>query len=200
MCSINAIDTFNKNHDTSTMGYKQYMQRGYKLLIAGGAILAAGIILIVMTFIIFKQQSFSINSSIGMISPGKSMVKTSEVNAGKKMAIAINYQPSDVPLNIQVIQQPSLAKILDLNFTHRLFTNFVPSKDGTDNIMITNLGTKQVSANTIFGSIEFFDATGQPKTSLSVMAISGPLLSFIGIIVLIIGGIFLLKDRIRTRR
>src|SRR5919198_5867952 len=130
MCSINAIDTFNKNHDTSTMGYKQYMQRGYKLLIAGGAILAAGIILIVMTFIIFKQQSFSINSSIGMISPSKSMVKTSEVNAGKKMAIAINYEPPEVPLNVQVIQEPVPAKILDLNFTHRLFTNFVPSKNG----------------------------------------------------------------------
>jgi hypothetical protein len=176
------------------------MQRGYKLLIAGGAILAAGIILIGVTFVILKQQSFSINSSIETISPGKSMVKTSEMNVGKKMAIVVNYQPSDVPLNIQVIQQPGLAKILDLNFTHRLFTNFMPTKDGIDNIMITNLGTKQVSANIIFGSSEFFDAGGQPKTSLSVMAIAGPLLSFIGIIVLIIGGIFLLKDRIRTRR
>ena len=57
-----------------------------------------------------KQQSFSINLSSETISPGKSMFKTSEVNAGKKMAIAVNYQPSEVPLNIQVIQQPDLAK------------------------------------------------------------------------------------------
>ena len=173
------------------------MQRGYKLLIAGGGILALGIILIGITFVILKQQSFSINSSIETISPSKSMFKSSQVTAGKKMAIVVIYQPPDVPLNIRVIQQPGLAKILDLNFTHRLFTNFVPSKDGMDNIMITNLGTKQVSANAIFGSSEFFDATGQPKTALSGMAIAGPLLSFIGIIVLIIGGIFLLKDRIR---
>jgi uncharacterized protein (UPF0333 family) len=173
------------------------MQRGYKLLISGGGILALGIILIGITFVILKQQSFSINSSIETISPSKSMFKSSQVTAGKKMAIVVNYQPPDVPLNIRVIQQPGLAKILDLNFTHRLFTNFVPSKDGMDNIMITNLGTKQVSANAIFGSSEFFDATGQPKTALSGMAIAGPLLSFIGIIVLIIGGIFLLKDRIR---
>ena len=54
------------------------------------------------------------------------MFKTSEVSAGKKMAIAANYQPPDVPLNIQVIQQPGLAKILDPNFSHRLFTNFMP--------------------------------------------------------------------------
>jgi hypothetical protein len=129
------------------------------------------------------------------------MVKASEMNIGKKMTIVVNYQPPDVPLNIQVIQQPGLAKVLDLNFTDRLFTSFIPNKNGTDNIMITNLGTKQVSANTIFGSSEFFDTGGQPKTSLSAMAIAGPSLSFIGIIILIIGGIFLLMDRItRTRR
>lgn len=173
------------------------MRRGYKLVIAGTAILVVGIILIRMTFIILKQQSLSINSSFETISPGKSMLKLSEVKAGKKMAIAVNYQPPYVPLNIQVIQRPRLAKILDLNFTHSLFTNFVPSKDGMDNIMITNLGTKEVSANAIFGSIEFFDADGQPKTTLSVMAIAGPLLSLIGIIVLTIGGIFLIRDRTR---
>jgi glucose uptake protein GlcU len=176
------------------------MQRGYKLLIAGAGILALGLILIGITFVILKQQSFSINSSIETISPGKSIFKTSEVLAGKKMAIVVNYQPSDVPLNIQVIQQPGLTKVLDLNFTNRLFTNFMPNKDGMDNIMITNLGTKQVSANTIFGSSEFFDAGGQPKTALGAMAIAGPFLSFIGIIVLIIGGIFLLKDRIKGKR
>ena len=176
------------------------MQRAHKLLIAGGATLAAGIILIGITFVILKQQSFSINSSIQTISPGKSVFKTSEVLTGKKMAIVVNYQPADMPLNIQVIQQPGLAKILDLNFTNRLFTNLVPNKDGTDNIMITNLGTQQVSANIIFGSSEFFDVGGQPKTSLGAMAIAGPFLSFIGIIILIIGGILLLKDRIRKRK
>jgi len=176
------------------------MQRAHKLLIAGGATLAAGIILIGITFVILKQQSFSINSSIQTISPGKSVFKTSEVLSEKKMAIVVNYQPADMPLNIQVIQQPGLAKILDLNFTNRLFTNFVPNKDGTDNIMITNLGTQQVSANIIFGSSEFFDVGGQPKTPLGAMAIAGPFLSFIGIIILIIGGILLLKDRIRKRK
>src|SRR5919202_1109581 len=175
------------------------MQRGYKLLIAGGTILAAGIILIGITFVILKQQSFSISSSIQTISPGKSMFKTSEMKGGKKMTIVVNYQPADVPLNIQVIQQPGLAKILDLNFTNRLFTNLVPNKDGTDNIMITNLGTQQVSANIIFGSSEFFDVGGQPKTSLGAMAIAGPFLSFIGIIILIIGGILLLKNRLRRK-
>ena len=176
------------------------MRLGHKLLIAGAAILVMGIILIGITFVILKQQSFSIDSSIETISPGKSIVKNSEVEVGRKIAIVVNYQPTDVPLNIQVIQQPGLAKILDLNFTHKLFTNFVPNKDGTDIIMITNLGTKQVSANVIFGSTEFFDSRGQPNTGMSAMAIAGPLLMFIGIVILIIGGVFLLRDRIRNMR
>ena len=60
------------------------MRRGYKLLAVGAAILVVGIILIGITFVILKQQSFSINSSIETISPGKSIFKTSEVKAGKK--------------------------------------------------------------------------------------------------------------------
>jgi uncharacterized membrane protein len=178
----------------------RYMQRGYKLLISGAAILVIGIILIGITFVILKQQSFSINTSIETISPGKSMFKTSDVKAGKKMSIAVNYQPSNEPLNVQVIQQPGLAKILDVNFTQRLFTNFTSTKDGKDNVIITNLGSKEVSANTVFGSNEFFHAGGQPQIALSATALAGPLLSFIGIIVLVIGGIFLLIDRSRRKR
>lgn len=181
-------------------GYLEHMQRGYKLLIAGATLLVIGIVLIGTILLMLKQQSFSINSSSETISPGKSMLKTSEVNAGKKMAIVVYYQPSDVLLNIQVRQQPDLAKILDLNFTDRLFTNFMPIKDGMDNIMIRNLGTKQVSVNTIFGSSEFFDSVGQPKTILGAMAIAGPLSSFIGIIVLIVGGLFSIRYRIRIRK
>ena len=55
------------------------MQRGSRLLFAGGGILVGGIILIGIIFVILKQQSFSINSSIETISPGKSIFKTSEV-------------------------------------------------------------------------------------------------------------------------
>jgi hypothetical protein len=60
------------------------MQRGYRLLIAGAAILAVGIILIGITFVILKQQSFSINSSIETVSPGKSMFKTMKYGQERK--------------------------------------------------------------------------------------------------------------------
>jgi hypothetical protein len=40
----------------------------------------------------------------------------------------------------------------------------------------------------------------QVRTALDAMAIAEPLLSFIGIIVLIIGGIFLVKYRIKRKK
>ena len=101
-------------------------------------------------FVILKQSSFSINTSIETISPGKSVIKTSDVKAGTKMTIVVTYQPAEVPLNVQVVQEPGLSKILDANFTHKLFANFTPNKDGAANIIITNLGSNQVSANTLF--------------------------------------------------
>lgn len=66
--------------------------------------------------------------------------------------------------------------------------------------MITNLGKKEVSANVIFGNREFFDSSGQPNAAMGAMAIAGPLLIFIGVVILIISGVFLLMNRIRNMR
>jgi hypothetical protein len=97
------------------------MQRSHKILIIGTAILAIGIILIILTFAILNQSSFSISTSYDTIAPGRSILKTIDTSTGTNMAISINYQPSDVPLNVQIIQEQDLAKILDLNFTNKLF-------------------------------------------------------------------------------
>ena len=93
------------------------MQRGYKILIIGAAALAAGIILTLTVIVVLKQSSFNIDASVDIVSPGKSIFKTSEVSRGAKMAIGINSKPSDIPVNLQIIERPGLAKILDVNFT-----------------------------------------------------------------------------------
>ncbi|MGA9744665.1 MAG: hypothetical protein WBQ16_08610 [Nitrososphaeraceae archaeon] len=118
------------------------------------------------------------------VSPGKSIFKTSEVSRGAKMAIGINSKPSDIPVNLQIIERPGLAKILDVNFTGSLFKNFISNRDGEDTMMITNLGSKEVSANTVFGNSDFFDSSGQPKIFLGAAAVSGIILSFASIIIL----------------
>jgi uncharacterized membrane protein len=176
------------------------MQRSHKILIIGAAILAVGIILIVLTFATLNQSSFSINTSYDTIAPGSSILKSIDTSTGTNMTISANYQPTDVPLNVQIIQEEDLLKIQDVNFTNKLFTNFVPKKDGDINILITNLGSEQISGNLAFGNNEFFDSVGQPKATLSATAIAGPFLSFIGFVVLIVGGIFYFIDRRRIRK
>ncbi|MGA7142043.1 MAG: hypothetical protein WBX29_08535 [Nitrososphaeraceae archaeon] len=176
------------------------MQRGYKILIIGAAAMAAGIILTLTVMVVLKQSSFNINASMETVSPGKSIFKTSEVSRGAKMAIGINSKPSDIPVNLQIIERPGLAKILDVNFTGSLFKNFISNRDGEDTMMITNLGSKEVSANTVFGNSDFFDSSGQPKIFLGAAAVSGIILSFASIIILIVGGIILFIDRRRTKR
>jgi uncharacterized membrane protein len=176
------------------------MQRSYKILIIGTAILAIGIILITLTFALLNQSSFSISTNYDTIAPGRSILKTFDTSTGTNMAISVNYQPSNVPLNVQIIQGQDLTKMLDVNFTNKLFTNFIPKKDGVNNILITNLGSEPISGNIAFGNNEFFDNDGQPRATLGATAIAGPLLSFIGIVVLIIGGIFYFIDRRRIRK
>ena len=176
------------------------MQRSHKILIIGAAILAVGIILIILTFTVLGQSSFSISTSYDTIAPGNSILKTIDTSTGANMSISANYQPTDVPLNVQIIQEQDLSKILDVNFTNKLFTNFVPKQDGVNNILITNLGSEQISGNIAFGNNEFFDSAGQPKATLSATAIAGPFLSFIGFVVLIVGGIFYFIDRRRIRK
>jgi hypothetical protein len=176
------------------------LQRGYKILIMGGGALAVGIILTMAIFLTFKQTSFNINTGIDVVSPRKSIFKTSEVNRGEKMAIGISSKPSDIPMNLQIIERPGLAKILDVNFTGSLFENFMPNRDGEDTIMITNLGSKEVSANTVLGNSDFFDSSGQPKIFLGAAALSGVFLSFAGVVILILGGIILFIDRRRAKK
>ena len=116
------------------------------------------------------------------------------------MAIGINSKPSDIPMNLQIIEREGLAKILDVNFTGSLFKIFMSNRDGEDTMMITNLGSKEVSVNTVFGNSDFFDASGQPKIFLGAVTVSGIMLSFVSIIILIAGGIILLIDRRRAKR
>ena len=154
------------------------MQRGYKILIIGAVAMATGIILTLSVMAVLKQTSFNIDASVDIVSPSKSIFKTSEVSRGTKMAIGINSKPADIPMNLQIIERQGLAKILDVNFTGSLFENFIPNRDGEDSIMITNLGSKEVSANTVLGNSDFFDSNGQPKIFLGTAAISGIILVF----------------------
>jgi hypothetical protein len=66
--------------------------------------------------------------------------------------------------------------------------------------MISNIGPHESTTNIVFGNRDFFDPSGQPIILLATLSIASLLLSFAGIVVLIIGGVILFVDKRRIKR
>lgn len=184
------------------------LKLGQKLLVIGAVLLAIGIVLIISTFFMIGQYSYSFSTSTQTVSAGESFTNEIEAQAGTNMTIAVEVQPSEVPMQLEVTQ-PGGHTITNFNFTDRTSTTFSPF-DGDYTIIITNLGNEQASINMVAGTNPFFASDGdddddrnnqqQANVALGAMAISGPILGGIGFIVIVIGAIvYFFKDR-RERR
>ncbi len=185
------------------------LKLGQKLLVIGAVLLAIGIVLVVATFFMIGQSSYSFSTSTQTVSAGESFTDEIEAQADTNMTIAVEVQPSEVPMQLEVTQ-PGGHTITNFNFTDRTSTTFTPF-DGDYTIIITNLGNEQASINMVAGTNPFFASDGddddddrnnqqQANIALGAMAISGPFLGGIGFIVIVIGAIvYFLRDRRRTR-
>jgi hypothetical protein len=183
------------------------LKLGQKLFVIGGVLLAIGIVLISATFIMIGQSSYSFSTSTQTISPGESFSNSIEAQPGTNMRVAVELQPSQVPMQLQV-RQPDGDVISNISFNDRTSTTFTPNTDGEYTIIITNTGNEQASVNMLAGTTTFFASDGnddgnpqQANVALGAMAISAPILGGIGFIVIVIGAIvYFLRDRRRTRR
>lgn len=182
------------------------LKLGQKLLVIGAALLAIGIVLIASTFVMVGQSSYSFSTSTQTVSAGESFSDIIEAQAGTNMTVAVEVQPSEVPMRLQVIQ-PAGDIVSNISFNDRTSTTFTPITDGEYTIIITNLGNEQASVNMLAGTTTFFTSDGsdgnqqqQANVALGAMAISGPILAGIGFIVIVIGAIvYFIRDRRRAR-
>lgn len=183
------------------------LKLGQKLLVIGAVLLAIGIVLVVATFFMVGQYSYSFSTSTQTVSAGESFTNEIEAQAGTNMTIAVEVQPSEVPMQLEV-RQPGGHVITNFNFTDRTSATFTPFM-GDYTIIITNIGNEQASINMGVGTSPFFASDGdddgnnqqQANVALGAMAISGPILGGIGFIVVVIGAIvYFLRDRRRARR
>ena len=122
------------------------------------------------------------------------------------MTVAVEVQPSQIPMQLQV-RQPGGNIISNVSFNDRTSTTFTPIADGEYTIIITNTGNEEASVNMLAGTTSFFASDGnddgdhqqQANVALGVMAISAPILGGIGFIVIVIGAIvYFLRDRRRA--
>jgi hypothetical protein len=177
-----------------------------KLFVIGGVLLAAGIVLVAVTFIIIGQSSYSFSTSTQTVSAGESFSNTIEAQAGTNMTIALEVQPSQAPMRLQVRQSEG-SIISNASFNGRTSTTFTPNTDGEYTIIITNMGNEQASVKMSTGTTSFFVSDRnsgnqqQANVALGATAISAPILGGIGFIVIIIGAIvYFLRDRRIARR
>jgi hypothetical protein len=191
------------------------IQRGYIILIIGGVLFVAGIIIAAIWAIPFASTFLQENTLINQVSiePGKSVESTTQVtDISRPITVAIHIErPEGVVRLIETVKDPSGTVVSSNEFSANLFTTFQPQNTGNHLLNITNAGARPVTIDATFGHMPFITATapstsdegGQPLpgvdlSSLSVI-IAGGVLTAIGFFT-IIGGIVIVVIDSRKRR
>ena len=191
------------------------IRRGYIILIIGGALFIAGIIIAAVWAIPFASIFLQNNTLINEVSiePGRSIEATTQVtDVSRPVTVAIHIERSEgVVRLIETVKDQSGTVVSSNEFSANLFTTFQPQSIGNHILNITNAGSAPVTINAIFGYMPFITAPastsdgggGQPipgvdLSSLSVV-ITGGVLTAIGFFTIIAGIVIVVIDS-RKRR
>ena len=190
------------------------IRRGYIILIIGGVLFVAGIIIAAVWAIPFASTFLQENTLINQVSiePGRSVEATTQVaDISRPIAVAIHIErPEGVVRLIETVQDPSGTIVSSNEFSANLFTTFQPQNTGNHILNITNAGARAVTIDATFGYMPFItapastsDEGGKPLpgvdlSSLSVV-ITGGVLTAIGFFTIIAGIVIVVIDS-RKRR
>jgi hypothetical protein len=195
---------------------KSMMQRGYIVLIIGGVLFVAGIIIAAVWAIPFASTFLQKNTLINQVSidSSKSVEATTQVtDISRPITVAIHIErPEGVVRLIETVKDPSGIVVSSNEFSANLFTTFQPQNTGNHVLNITNAGARPVTIDATFGYMPFITSAastseegGQPipgvdLSSLSVV-IAGGVLTAIGFFTIIAGIVIVVIDsRKRGRR
>jgi hypothetical protein len=188
------------------------IQRGFIILIIGGALFIAGIIIVAVWAIPFASTFLLQNTLINQVSiePSRSVQATTQVtDVSKPITIAINVErPQGVVRLIETVKDPSGAAVSSNEFSANLFTTFQPHTTGNHMLNITNAGAAPVTINTMFGYMPLVTAptsgeSGQPLPGVDLsslsLVITGGVLTTIGFLTLIAGIVIAIIDNQKRR-
>ncbi len=192
------------------------IRRGYIILIIGGALFIAGIIIAAVWAIPFASTFLQNNTLINQVSiqPGRSVEATTQVaDVSRPVTVAIHIERSEGVVSlIETVKDQSGNVVSSNEFSANLFTTFRPQNTGNHILNITNAGSAPVTINAMFGYLPFITAPasstsdgggGQPipgvdLSSLSIV-ITGGVLTAIGFFTIIAGIVIVVIDS-RKRR
>jgi hypothetical protein len=188
--------------------------RGYIVLITGGVLFVAGIIIVAVWAIPFASTFLEGNTLINQVSiePGRLIQATREVtDPSRPVTVAIHVQtPQGVVRLIETVKDPSGIIVSNNEFSANLFTTFQPQNAGDHILNITNAGGAPVTIDAMFGYIPFITAASTPSeqggqplpgvdlSSLSLVIVGG-VLTTIGFFTIIAGIVIVIIDSRKGR-
>ena len=178
--------------------------RGYIILIAGGALVVAGIVISAVWAGSFVSQFMQENSIISqaVVRPSESINTTLQVNdISRPISTALHFEPDSANVTLREAVTDPEGRIVNTNeFSKDFFTTFKINSVGKFTLTISNQGSSPVNVDGLFGYIPFVGQNNQVNLSPLNGIIIGIALFVIGIIALIVGIIFVIKDRRRENR
>lgn len=184
------------------------MKSSVILLIIGGALLVAGLVISAVSVVAVTQQVLEGGALIDApsLEPSLSYVAVLEdLPAGRQLVLSLDAQPREVPLTANLTQEDGEA-IGVYNITQTPFTATVVTEQAGDHTLeITNTGTAAVRVNGALLNSPIAEGGGgmsidqdpsvQSLITYGIGVLAGIVLIIAGIIILIIGAIKHFRSR-----
>ncbi len=177
------------------------MQRGYKILIVSGILFALSIGIIIawgMSFSgLFIKNNQSIFTNQLSLEPSTSYNSSIFINSTSRLlTIIVDSTNNDQSKFKEIVIGPNGNTISNNTFQKSFFSTISPKATGEYKFILTNLDKKnKVNMHLFFGNLPFLKESGEIDINTFKGLILGVILFLGGVISLIIGIIFLIKDR-----
>ena len=184
------------------------MQRGYLILIAGGALLAIGIAISIiwagsLGSRIINQNTILNGVSIYPSGATNAITQVSDLSRPLSLVISIESNHNTGQANAilrETVRNPNGDIISTNDFTKQFVTTIKPDVIGKYTLSINNLGGSLVSIGILFGNLPFVGQNNQLNVNFFAGLVTGGVLTIAGIIALIAGLVMLIVDRRRIAR
>jgi hypothetical protein len=180
------------------------LQRGYIILIIGGALLISGVVISALWVSSFAGPFVRENTILGGVSirPAglvNTTIQVTDISRPVSLAIHMGEGQGQISNNNntlrETVRNPNGLIMSSNEFTNHFFTTFKPDVTGKYTITIQNLGNSPVSIGVLVGNLPFIGANNQVNMNFLAGIIAGIILIIAGIVVLIAGIIILILDR-----
>ncbi len=180
------------------------LKRGYIILIAGGILFVAGIVITAAGAGSLAGQFLQENTIISqtLVRPSESINATLQVNdIPRPISVAFHFEPGSANVTLRETVTDPFGRIISTNeFSKDFFTTFKVNTVGKFTLTLLNQGSSPVNVDGVFGYIPFVGENNQVNLNPLNSLLIGISLFIIGIIVMIVGIVFTIIDRRRENR